>query len=102
MRKVAILVTALAFSGANMALALTPAPVGAARAGFSGAMQAELVLAHEQKKTKKKSASKRSDKKSERAKKSGGGGGMNMQGMPPGHRMQGMPPGHRMQGMPPM
>ena len=84
MRKAALLATAFLFAGANLALALPAAPVGAAGQGFSAGSEGPLTLVSSQKKSAKKSESKKKN-----AKKSGGGsgGGMNMQGMPPGHRM---------------
>ena len=72
MLKVALLATALAFAGTNLAVAL-PGP--AAAVGVAAASGDVLTPVREKKKAKK----------AKKASKSGGG--MNMQGMPPGHKM---------------
>lgn len=81
MRKTALFTTAFIFAGANLAIALPAAPVGATRHGLSAGTDSKVLLVRNDKKSKKaKKSSKKSSKKS-------GGGGMNMQNMPPGHKM---------------
>jgi hypothetical protein len=77
MRKLALLTTALIFTGTNLALALPAAPLGATGQGLSSGLDSEILLVRNDKKSKKV---KKSSKKSS-------GGGMNMQNMPPGHKM---------------
>lgn len=84
MRKLALLSTALIFTGVNLALAVPAAPVGVIGQALTSDSDSKILLVRNDKKSKKVNKS-----KNKKAKKSlkGSGGGMNMPNMPPGHKM---------------
>ena len=84
MRKLAILTTALLFTGGNLALAVPAGPAVATGQALSSGLDSNTLLVRNDKKSKKV---KKSSKKSSGGSKSSSGGGMNMPNMPPGHKM---------------